>query len=37
MLTESAFNALLLTLEEPPEHVVFILATTDIQRVPVTI
>jgi len=37
MLTESAFNALLLTLEEPPAHVVFILATTDIQRIPITI
>ena len=37
MLTESAFNALLLTLEEPPSHVVFILATTDIQDVPITI
>ena len=34
MLSTSAFNALLLTLEEPPEHVVFILATTDIQKVP---
>ena len=37
MLSQSAFNALLLTLEEPPEHVVFILATTDIQNVPITI
>ena len=37
MLTTSAFNALLLTLEEPPSHVVFILATTDIQDVPITI
>lgn len=37
MLTPSAFNALLLTLEEPPSHVVFILATTDIQDVPITI
>ena len=37
MLTESAFNALLLTLEEPPSHVVFIFATTDIQDVPITI
>ena len=37
MLTDSAFNALLLTLEEPPSHVVFILATTDVQKVPVTI
>ena len=37
MLTASAFNALLLTLEEPPSHVVFIFATTDIQDVPITI
>ena len=37
MLTTSAFNAWLLTLEEPPSHVVFILATTDIQDVPITI
>lgn len=37
MLSQSAFNALLLTLEEPPAHVVFILATTDIQNVPITI
>ena len=37
MLTTSAFNALLLTLEDPPSHVVFILATTDIQDVPITI
>lgn len=37
MLSTSAFNALLLTLEEPPSNVVFILATTDIQSVPVTI
>ena len=37
MLTQSAFNALLLTLEEPPKHVVFILATTNIESVPVTI
>ena len=37
MLSQSAFNALLLTLEEPPSHVVFILATTDIQNVPITI
>ena len=33
----SAFNALLLTLEEPPKNVVFILATTDIQSVPITV
>ena len=37
MLSTSAFNALLLTLEEPPSHVVFVLATTDIQDVPITI
>ncbi len=37
MLSDSAFNALLKTLEEPPEHVVFILATTDPQKVPETI
>lgn len=37
MLTVSAFNALLKTLEEPPSHVVFILATTDPQKVPETI
>ncbi len=37
MLTEPAFNALLKTLEEPPSHAVFILATTEPQKVPVTI
>ncbi len=37
MLTESAFNALLKTLEEPPSHIVFILATTDVQKLPTTI
>ena len=37
MLTVSAFNALLLTLEEPPAHAVFILATTNIENVPITI
>lgn len=37
MLTISAFNALLKTLEEPPKHVVFILATTEIHKVPETI
>lgn len=37
MLSPSAFNALLLTLEEPPSHVVFILATTNIESVPITI
>ena len=37
MLSTSAFNALLKTLEEPPSHVIFILATTEIRKVPVTI
>lgn len=37
MLSQSAFNALLLTLEEPPSHIVFILATTNIESVPITI
>jgi DNA polymerase III subunit gamma/tau len=37
MLSKAAFNALLKTLEEPPEHVIFILATTDIDKVPETI
>ena len=37
MLSTSAFNALLKTLEEPPEHVVFILATTELQKLPATI
>lgn len=37
MLSIGAFNALLKTLEEPPEHVIFILATTDLHKVPVTI
>lgn len=37
MLSKSAFNALLKTLEEPPKHVIFILATTEINKVPVTI
>ncbi len=37
MLSKAAFNALLKTLEEPPEHVVFILATTDLHKVPDTI
>ncbi|MCD6450105.1 MAG: DNA polymerase III subunit gamma/tau, partial [Thermotogaceae bacterium] len=37
MLTKEAFNALLKTLEEPPEHVVFVLATTDFEKVPLTI
>ncbi|HET7408626.1 MAG TPA: DNA polymerase III subunit gamma/tau, partial [Paracoccaceae bacterium] len=37
MLSTAAFNALLKTLEEPPPHVVFILATTEIRKVPVTV
>lgn len=37
MLTREAFNALLKTLEEPPEHAIFIMATTDAYKVPVTI
>ncbi|MAP95380.1 MAG: DNA polymerase III subunit gamma/tau [Ponticaulis sp.] len=37
MLSKSAFNALLKTLEEPPEHVKFIFATTEIRKVPVTV
>ena len=37
MLTQEAFNALLKTLEEPPPHAVLILATTDVQKVPLTI
>ena len=37
MLSKSAFNSMLKTLEEPPEHVKFILATTDPQKVPVTV
>ena len=37
MLTTQAFNALLKTLEEPPSHIIFILATTDPQKVPLTI
>lgn len=37
MLTTEAFNALLKTLEEPPERVVFILATTEVQKIPLTI
>lgn len=37
MLTREAFNALLKTLEEPPQHAIFIMATTDAYRVPVTI
>jgi DNA polymerase-3 subunit gamma/tau len=37
MLTEPAFNALLKTLEEPPAHVVFVLCTTDAQKVPLTV
>ena len=37
MLTPEAFNALLKTLEEPPEHIVFILATTEVHKLPATI
>jgi len=37
MLSHDAFNALLKTLEEPPPHVIFILATTEVQKVPLTI
>ncbi|NMM28884.1 MAG: DNA polymerase III subunit gamma/tau [Glaciimonas sp.] len=37
MLTNTAFNSMLKTLEEPPEHVKFILATTDPQKIPVTV
>ncbi len=37
MLSQSAFNALLKTLEEPPAHVIFILATTELQKLPATI
>ncbi len=37
MLTSTAFNAMLKTLEEPPEHVKFVLATTDPQKIPVTV
>jgi DNA polymerase-3 subunit gamma/tau len=37
MLSSSAFNALLKTLEEPPEHIIFVLATTEVQKLPQTI
>ena len=37
MLTDSAFNALLKTLEEPPQHIIFILATTEPEKLPATI
>ena len=37
MLSKSAFNALLKTLEEPPEHVKFIFATTEIKKIPITV
>ena len=37
MLSKSSFNALLKTLEEPPEHVKFLLATTDPQKLPITV
>ena len=37
MLTKEAFNALLKTLEEPPKHVIFILATTELDKLPETV
>ena len=37
MLSQSAFNALLKTLEEPPDHIIFLMATTELQKVPATI
>ncbi|MFN8769752.1 MAG: DNA polymerase III subunit gamma/tau [Neisseriaceae bacterium] len=37
MLSKSAFNAMLKTLEEPPQHIIFILATTDPQKMPITV
>ena len=37
MLSKPAFNSMLKTLEEPPEHIKFILATTDPQKIPVTV
>jgi DNA polymerase-3 subunit gamma/tau len=37
MLSKPAFNALLKTLEEPPEHVKFLMATTEVDKVPVTV
>ena len=37
MLSKSAFNALLKTLEEPPEHIKFIFATTEVKKIPITI
>ena len=37
MLSMGAFNALLKTLEEPPEYVIFILATTEVHKIPITI
>ena len=37
MLSQGAWNALLKTLEEPPEHAVFILATTELAKIPATI
>ena len=37
MLSTGAFNALLKTLEEPPSYVIFILATTEVQKIPITI
>ena len=37
MLSKNAFNALLKTLEEPPAHVKFIFATTEVKKIPITI
>lgn len=37
MLSRSAFNALLKVVEEPPEHVIFIFATTEVQKIPLTV
>ncbi len=37
MITQSAFNAFLLTLEEPPKHAIFIMATTNVESIPITI
>ena len=37
MLSNQAFNALLKTLEEPPEYVIFILATTEVHKIPITV
>ena len=37
MLSTGAFNALLKIMEEPPEHVIFILATTEVHKIPATV